>query len=140
MAMKSIRAFITKYRTKSQPKKAPRTDRKGENNPNYKGGVRKLGAYYFVQQKHPKAVKYGDTPYVLRATVNLEKKIGRRLKKTERPHHINENKTDDRPSNLEVQTRLEHIRTHHAGKSNAERVRIRKINEKLPDKGGASDE
>ena len=121
------------------PEKPKRTNRVGENNPNWKGGVRKIGPYYRVQQKHPKAVLYGKTPYVLRAIVNLEKKIGRKLKKSERPHHINENKTDDSPKNLEVQTRLQHIRTHHAGKSNAERIRIRRLNEQLPDKGGASD-
>lgn len=137
--MKALRSFISKFKAAKTPPKPKRTTRVGENNPNWKGGVRKLGAYYFVQQKHPKAVLYGKTPYVLRATVTLEKKIGRKLKPLERPHHKNENKTDDRPSNLEVQTRLQHIRTHHAGKSNAERVRIRRLNEKLPDKGGASE-
>lgn len=117
-----------------------KNNRKGPNNPNWKGGVRKLGRYYYVYKPgHPKAVKYGQTPYVLRATVNAEKKLGRRVRRSEQVNHKNENKTDDHPSNLEVMKRADHIRHHHAGRSNAERTRLRRLSEKLPDMGGASE-
>lgn len=116
------------------------SDRKGENNPNYRGGIRKLGKYYFKYAPgHPRAVLYGKTPYVPLSVVNLEKKIGRRLRKGELAHHKDENKTNDRPSNLEVQTKKVHNQHHHGGKSNQERTRIRRLNEQKPDVGKVSE-
>jgi hypothetical protein len=110
-------------------------DRSGANNPNWRGGIRKLGHYYYVQQKHPRAVLFGQTPYVMRAVVNLEKKIGRRLRKGELAHHEDGNKTNDSPRNLKIETKADHNRIHSAGKSNEERARVKRITDKLPDKG-----
>lgn len=42
-----------------------------------------------------------------------EKKIGRRLKEDEVVHHINGDKTDNRPENLQVMTNSEHVKLHH---------------------------
>lgn len=115
--MNALRRFVDKYRGK-------RPDHKGANNPNWKGGVRKLGPYYYVQRDHPRAVKYRDTPYVMRAVVRLEEKLGRRLRPNELPHHKDGIKVNDAARNLEVQTKDAHRRTHHAGLSNAERTRM----------------
>lgn len=42
-----------------------------------------------------------------------EKKIGRRLEADEVVHHINGDKTDNRPENLQVMTNSEHVKLHH---------------------------
>ena len=106
-------------------------DRSGPNNPNWKGGVRKLGDYVYVYRPgHPRAVKFGQTPYVLRAVVNLEKKIGRSLSKNELPHHT-KHKLNDNPRFLRLMTQAEHRSHHSKGKSNEERARIKQQTDKL---------
>lgn len=50
--------------------------------------------------------------WVYNQIVVLEKKLGRRLKKTEISHHINGDCTDDREDNLQAMTRSEHSKLH----------------------------
>lgn len=97
-------------------------NRQGDKNPNWRGGVHKIGSYYRVYAPgHKKAIKYRDTPYVLRATVNLEKKIGRKLKKHELPHHSDHIKINDTSRNLKLITSADHRREHSKGLSNQQR-------------------
>ena len=42
----------------------------------------------------------------------LEVKIGRKLRPNELPHHLDEDKSNNAPTNLEVQTRREHTIAH----------------------------
>ena len=42
----------------------------------------------------------------------LENKVGRKLRPNEVAHHINGNKLDDRPENLEVRDKLKHQKEH----------------------------
>jgi len=44
----------------------------------------------------------------------MERKLGRRLKTHEQVHHRNMDKGDDRPSNLEVVSDLDHMRKKHS--------------------------
>jgi hypothetical protein len=48
--------------------------------------------------------------YVKRAVLNLEKKLGRYLKDGEFPHHIDGNRMNDNPENLEPTDRSNHMK------------------------------
>lgn len=83
-------------------------------NPNkraYKGRVFVSGYYYLYMPNHPNAIK--KKRYVAEHRYNLEQKIGRYLKKNEIAHHINGNKRDNSPKNLELLTTSQHNK-HHA--------------------------
>lgn len=78
--------------------------RSGDNHHNWKGGTYRdhEGRIYLLT----------DDGYMRRARLVAEKKIGRRLKRNEEAHHINEIVDDDRPENIEVLTKAQHALLH----------------------------
>lgn len=56
--------------------------------------------------------------WVERARAILEETLGRKLRKDEIAHHINEDTTDDRPENLQLMTNSGHV-SYHAKKESA---------------------
>lgn len=85
--------------------------RNGEQAANWRGGRQVRNGYIMIYvPDHPRATKAGA---VFEHIVVAEKKIGRSLLPGEVVHHINEIPDDNRPENLEVMTRQEHVKTHY---------------------------
>lgn len=73
-------------------------NRVGEKNPLWKGGeFIGRGRRYVLIRNHPYCNKRG---YVPKSRLIMEQKLGRFLRPEEVVHHINRNKSDDRPENL----------------------------------------
>jgi hypothetical protein len=82
-------------------------------NPNKKAYKEKIfvsGYYYLYMPTHPNAIK--SKRYIAEHRFVLEAKIGRLLTSSEIAHHINHNKEDNRPENLELLTISEHNKLH----------------------------
>lgn len=82
--------------------------RKGPENNNWKGG-RTIEPRGYVLLRIPDHHRSDVRGYVYEHIVVAEQKIGRNLRKGEIVHHLNENKSDNRPENLViVQSAAEH--------------------------------
>ena len=87
-----------------------------ENNPKWKGGIVKRGLYIRVlSPDHPRADANG---YVKRSVLEMEKKLGRPVLRSEVVHHINGDKLDDRPENLELFPSNSQHMAHHLSERN----------------------
>jgi len=66
------------------------------------------GYLWIYNPVHPRS----NGKYVKRATIVIENKLGRPLEEGEFPHHLNGNRLNDHPDNLEVTNRSEHFVIH----------------------------
>jgi hypothetical protein len=74
-----------------------------------------LGYYYCTTTpEHPYGMKLKDRDkvYIYLHRAVLEQKLGRYLEEHEQAHHIDEDKENNHPSNLELITKGEHQRQH----------------------------
>jgi hypothetical protein len=90
----------------SAKKGKKRPEFSGERHPLWKGGFSINQGYKVMESIYTNGQKVPEHRKI------LEQKIGRKLKKNEVTHHINRNKLDNRPENLMVMTRAEHINYH----------------------------
>jgi len=86
------------YKNKEKIKKPREKNRHiGNKNPNWKGGkINERGYVRIYSPKHPNSVKN----YVYEHRLVMEKHLGRKLKKSEVVHHINEDTKNNKISNL----------------------------------------
>lgn len=91
---------------------AAKRDQAGEKNSSWKGGVVRDSAGYILVKRdgHPRAKACGG--YVREHILVAEKILGRRIKRDEHVHHINGDKSDNRPENLAVMSASDHISYH----------------------------
>ena len=69
------------------------------------------GYIWIYNPNHPRS-KGNKGLYVQEHILIAEKKIGRKIKKNEDVHHIDENKTNNDPENLMVMKKSDHTRLH----------------------------
>lgn len=77
----------------------------GDRHGAWKGGVVSHGSGYvlqYVPQEHPMAVMRTKTGYVMQHRLVMAEVLGRPLSSYETVHHINGNRTDNRPENLQL--------------------------------------
>lgn len=78
-----------------------------EQNPAWQGGVTEQSGYKMLRTELG-----AKAPYTREHRVVAEKMLGRTLLSDEVVHHINGDRSDNRPENLQVMTRSEHSRHH----------------------------
>ena len=90
--------------------------RSGPGHPDWKGGRYIVGGYMYVwSPDHPYRTKAG---YVSEQRLVVESKIGRYLTRGEVVHHLNGDRLDNRPENLQhFSTNAEHLRCELSGRS-----------------------
>jgi hypothetical protein len=100
---------VTKYHI---PLDAPLRPIRGDQNPNWKGGIigDGNGRVLIYSPNHPRP-SWGGM-YVYRYRLVMEEHLGRVLGKDEIVHHINGIKDDDRLENLCVMSQSDHIKIH----------------------------
>ncbi len=79
-----------------------------------------LGYVWIYNPSHPRA--YHN--YVKRATVHLEKKLGRYLEEGEFAHHGDGNRLNDHPDNLELSNLHEHPGLHKLMKAKTRQLKL----------------
>ncbi len=82
----------------------------GEKSPMWKGG-RRITSSGYIEVLYPEHHR-ARGKYVLEHILVVEKKLGRRLEKNECTHHIDGNKTNNDPQNLQVLTISDHTKMH----------------------------
>ena len=82
----------------------------GKNNYNWNNGEKKNNGYIYVNfPEHPNANSNG---YIAKHRLILEKQLGRYLNKNEIAHHIDKNKLNNNPTNIELYTHKKHSSFH----------------------------
>jgi hypothetical protein len=83
---------------------------KGETHWKWNGGVAIINGYRAIKMPdHPFAQ---GTGYVFEHRLVMEQRLGRHLLPTEKVHHVNGDRTDNRPENLVVLSHRVHLRSH----------------------------
>lgn len=96
--------------------------KRGSENNNWRGG-KSISSHGYVLVRVGKEHHLADVRgYAYEHRLVAEAKLGRRLKKGEIPHHINGNKQDNRPENIEIMASVAHHMNQHRRNSSKRRL------------------
>ena len=85
--------------------------RTGEDSPGWKGGAHINNGYRVIDRRRERREGEGSGR-IFEHRLMMEKIIGRKLTTDEVVHHIDENRLNNSPENLQILTRAEHLRLH----------------------------
>lgn len=101
----------------------------GENNPMWNGGrTIKCGYVCLHKPEHPFCNSNG---YIKEHRLIMEEHLGRTLNREEHIHHRNNNKLDNRLSNLQLVTNSEHIKLHRKELNKKLRIAFKKLRKRI---------
>ena len=127
-------------RAKMSAKAQERTNRRkflGQKHPGWKGGYVTSHGYRYVilgalseeDRALAETMVTGTKPYILEHRLVMARKLGRPLLRSEVVHHLNGQKTDNRPENLALMENDKHSREHR--KIDIELLALREENRRL---------
>jgi hypothetical protein len=109
---RKLKLTYPKYRISEESRIKMRIRPKGDKSHSWKGG-RRINYNGYIEVFNPDHPRARGNGYVFEHIIVAEEKLGRPLRPNETVHHIDHDKQNNIPENLQVETRSEHTKKYH---------------------------